>query len=361
MSAGSQERSNATRTALGSGESIAPRDLDRAISLRLALIVPFAIPIVAIVALTGWFSFRSGQDAVDEVAKQLSQRVTDSVENRVRAFADTPHVFLDINQAAVLTNNLDLNDFESLERYFWRQVQLVDPVSTFYYGDRDGNFILTRVDEVAQTYVRDASTAPMREIYRLDDRGRRVELLSRTPYDPRERPWYKTAVEVGTATWSSVYLFAAAPVLGITPVVPIFEEGTETLRGVMAVDITLEQLSEFLAGLNISTSGRAYIIERSGATIASSADEHPFIETTSGKRDRLLAANSRDALVSETAQYLQAKFEDLATIERSQQWQTEIDGDAHYLQVAPLGDERGLNWLLVVAIPQADLMQSVYA
>ncbi|MEO1134524.1 MAG: diguanylate cyclase, partial [Cyanobacteria bacterium J06639_1] len=361
MSAAPQERSPASPASDGSSTAIDPRDFDRSISLRFALIVPFAIPIVAIVVLTGWFSFRSGQEAVDEVAKQLSQRVTDSVESRVRAFADTPHVFLEINRAAVLTNNLDLNDFESLERYFWRQVQLVDPVSTFYYGDRDGNFVLTRVDEVAQTYVRDPSTAPLREIYRLDERGQRVELISSSRYDPRERPWYETAEAIGSATWSPVYLFAAAPVLGITPVVPIYEDGTDILQGVMAVDITLEQLSEFLAGLDISQSGRAYIVEPSGALIASSATEQPFIETTSGKRDRLLASNSRDTLVNGTAQYLHQRFEDLATVERSQQWQTDIAGDTHYLQVAPLSDGRGINWLLVVAIPQADLMQSVYA
>ncbi|MEM6445593.1 MAG: diguanylate cyclase [Cyanobacteria bacterium P01_D01_bin.123] len=337
---------------------------DPSITLRFALVVPFALPIVAIVILTGWFSFRSGQNAVDDVATQLSQRVTESVENRVRAFADEPHVFLQINRAAVQTQNLDLQEFSSLERYFWQQVQLVASVNSFYYGDIEGNFILTRVNEVAQTYVRDPSTAPLREIYRLDDRGRRVELLSRSPYDPRERPWYGAAIEAGEATWSPVYPFAASPVLGITPVVPIFNEtasGQAQLQGVMAVDITLEQLSNFLAGLKVSTSGRVYIIERSGELIASSADEPPFLEAISGERERLPATKSRDALISGTAQYLLERFGDLATVTQSQQLQTDINNSAHYLQVAPFSDGRGLNWLLVVAIPKADLMESVYA
>lgn len=363
MSAAPPKRSLLARSPASSSVSAPTPLLSRSVSLRFALVVPFAVPIVAIVILTGWLSFRSGREAVDEVAEQLSQRVTDSVESRVRAFADEPHVFLQINRAAVQTGNLNLQDFSSLERYFWRQVQLVDPVSTVYYGDKNGNFILTRVDEVAQTYVRDASTAPLREIYRLDDRGQRVELIARSPYDPRERPWYEAAVAAGEATWSPVYPFAAAPVLGITPVVPIYDKpgaSDAQVRGVMAVDITLEQLSEFLAGLDVSASGQVYIIERSGALIASSADEPPFLETTSGQRERLPATSSRDPLIRGTAQYLQQRYSKLAAISASQQWQTDIDGDIHYLQVAPFSDGRGLNWLLAVVIPRADLMQSAY-
>jgi sigma-B regulation protein RsbU (phosphoserine phosphatase) len=330
------------------------------LSLRLILVVPFVLQIFATVGLTGYLSLRNGQQAVNDLAARLSREVTARIEEHIRTLADFPHLLLQTNAAAIRTGNLDIEDFPRVERYFWQQVQLTNLVPTLYYGDEAGKFILLKKDAPDLVYIRDESTAPQRKIYHLDKQGNRTDLVKTDDYDPRTRPWYKAAVQAGKPTWSPIYLFTAAPDLGITPVVPIYNE-TGGLRGVLAIDFTLSQISDFLRRLKISQSGQAFIIERrSGDIVASSATELPFVTTKEG-RERRNAVNSTNSLIQATALYLQKQFGAFDRIGSSQQLTFDVDGKRQFAQVTTMRDGRGLDWLMVVVIPEADFMERINA
>ncbi|HEY9636400.1 MAG TPA: SpoIIE family protein phosphatase [Coleofasciculaceae cyanobacterium] len=324
------------------------------VPLRTLLVVPFVLQIFTAVGLTGWLSLRNGQKAVNELAAKLSNEATTRIEQHVRTLADIPHLFLQMNAAAIRSGNLNIDDFPNVERYFWNQIQLTNLVPTLYYGDEQGNFILLKKDNPDLVYIRDQSTAPIRNIYRLDRQGNRTKLTQSAQYDPRTRPWYETAVQVGKPTWSPIYLFTASPDLGVTPVLPIYKE-TGSLRGVLAVDFTLSQISDFLRTVKISPSGQAFIIERSGQIVASSASELPFVSTKEGK-ERRNAAQSTNLLIQSAADYLQQRFGGFNKIDRNQQLMFDLNGKRQFVQVTVLRDGRGLDWLLVVAIPEADFM-----
>jgi sigma-B regulation protein RsbU (phosphoserine phosphatase) len=324
------------------------------VPLRTLLVVPFILQTFTVVGLTGWLSLRNGQKAVNELAAKLSKEATARIEQHVRTFADIPHLVLQLNADAIRTGNLNIDDFPSVERYFWHQIQLTNQVPTLYYGDEAGNFILLKKDNPDLVYIRDQSTAPLRKIYRLDRQGNRTDLTQSAEYDPRTRPWYKVAAKVGKPTWSPIYPFTASPDLGVTPVLPIYQQ-TGALRGVLAVDFTLSQISDFLRNLKISSSGQAFIIERTGEIVASSAAELPFIVTEGGK-ERRNVAQSDNLLIQSAAKHLQQRFGGFNKIETNQQLIFDVNGKHQFLQVTLLRDGRGLDWLLVVVIPEADFM-----
>ncbi|MEM8810616.1 MAG: cache and HAMP domain-containing protein, partial [Cyanobacteria bacterium P01_G01_bin.38] len=336
------------------------RSRSKALSLRWALIIPFVLQISAAVGLVGWVSLRNGQQSAKTLALQLNEEITTSVEKDFETFANTPHLFLQLNQAAFQTGNLSLSDLGDLEDYFWRQVQLVEAVDTLYFADVTGQFLLVKGGDAPSTYIRDAATAPLRHIYRLDPDGNRVEQIGSTPYDPRQRPWYQTALQVGEPTWSSIYLFAAEPVLGITPVLPIFDPRSKELQGVLAVDLTLTQLSDFLRSLPISQTGQAFIIEKSGAVVATSTTDTPFVETPTGRR-RLYASYSNNPTLKDAVQYLRQQFGELDKVPQSIHEVATLQGDKHFIGVTQLQDGRGLDWLIIVTIPEADFMGPVYS
>ncbi|HEY9727414.1 MAG TPA: SpoIIE family protein phosphatase [Chroococcales cyanobacterium] len=329
------------------------------VPLRTILVVPFVIQIFVTVGLTGWLSFRNGQKAVNDLAAKLSQEATTRIEQHVHTLTDVPHLFLAMNAAAIRTGNLNIEDFQSVERYFWRQIHLSPWVPTLYYGDEEGNFILLRRGNLDQNpdqvYIRNQSTAPLREVYRLDSQGNRAGLIRTTQYDPRIRPWYKAAVQVGKPTWSSIYLFTAPRELGITPVLPIYRDNGR-LRGVLAVDFTLSQISNYLRNLKISKSGQAFIIEHSGDIVASSASELP-----NKGEERLKAINSTQPLIRSAARHLLKQFGSFDKIKSNQQVIYEVDGKRELMEVTPIQDGRGLDWLTVVVIPEADFMASINA
>ena len=266
-------------------------------SLRSTLVVSFVVQIVAVVGLTGWLSFRNGQKSVNELMNQISNKVTANVKERFKTFADTPYQFLQINVAAIRVGNLDLTDYPKMARYFWNQTQISDAVPYVYFANPQGDFVGVWKESDSRTtlQIRNQLTAPRREVYQLDRQGKPIALIGSKVYNPRLRPWYRVAVKAGKPTWSSIYVFAASPRLGITHVIPIYDS-SESLLGILGADLTLSDISNFLRQLDVSDSGQVLIVERSGEIVASSTAEPPFLKTETGEK-RLAAVDSSNPLI----------------------------------------------------------------
>ena len=333
----------------------------RQLPLRLVLIVPFLLQIGVAVGLTGYFSWRNGQKTVEALALRLSQEVTAHIEKHVTDFTKTPSLFLDINEAAIQTGNLDLADYPAMAHYFWAQAQISDAVPFIYFGNPTGDFVgvWQRTDGLATAQIRNQTTAPHREVYQLDSQGQLMDLIRADEYDPRQRPWYQTAVKAGGPTWSPIYVWATAPRLGIDHVMPVYDQ-SGNLLGVLAAAVTLSDISRFLQQIEVSDSGQIFIIERSGDIVASSAAEPPFIQTESGE-ERLDATQSNDPLIREATQTLLAQFNGFEQIEMSEQFSFETGGTRQFVQVVPFNSQSGIDWLMVVIIPDADFMEHIQA
>ncbi len=330
-------------------------------SLRHILIFPFLLQIAVAIGLTGYFSWRNGQKTVESLAMRLSQEITAHIEKHVHNYTNTSSMFLKINEAAIRTGKLDLTNYQTMAGYFWEQIQLSDAVPYVYFGNPQGDFVgvWRENDNLTTLRIRTKSTAPLREIHKLDSQGKPIDLISMGEFDPRSRPWYQTAVKSGQLTWSDIYVFAVPPYLGITNVIPIYDS-SQSLVGVMAVDLTLADISHFLRQLEISKSGQVFIIERSGEIVASSAPENPFLQTDTGEK-RLAAVESSNSLIREAAQNLLTQFGSLSEIEKSQRLIFKIEGKRQFLQVVPIETQSGIDWLMVVVIPEADFMEYIQA
>lgn len=331
------------------------------LSLRTTLVLSLVLQIMAAVGLTGWLSFRNGQKAVQQLGEQISDEVTDRVANHIDAVSDAPYQLLQVNVAAVRTGNFDLDDYGAMGRFFWAQTQIAGAVPYIYFSNPDGDFVgvWQESESLTTLRLRDETTAPRRKMYALDDKGRPQELVKEDIYDPRSRPWYQAAVTAKQHTWSPIYTFATPPSLGITQAVPIYDRD-EKLRGVFAVDLTLSDISKYLRQIQVSESGQVFIVERSGDMVASSVAEAPFIKT-GATEERLPAVESLNSLIRNTMQHLLTQFEAIEKIDQGQQFTFDIDGAPHFLQVTPLTDERGLDWLMVVVIPKSDFTAQIDA
>jgi len=89
-----------------------------------------------------------------------------------------------------------------------------------------------------------------------------------TSYDPRLRPWYRGAVEEGGLAITDPDVFAALGLIGFTVAAPFYAEGK--IAGVVAADITLEGLSEYLAERKISRGTLSYLLDSQGGVVANS-------------------------------------------------------------------------------------------
>ncbi len=218
------------------------------------------------------------------------------------------------------------------------------------------------MDGRLETIVGDSSTDNNKtyHYYGTNSFGDRIQLMVvRTKEDPRLRPWYIAAVAAGKPIWSEIYTEIRFNTLEITAAQPVYDR-VGNLQGVLGSSLLLNKINDFLDSLKIGNSGETFIIERSGMLVSTSTTSPVF--TIDGDRtERIKASNSHTLLIRATANYLAKQFGDLKQISSSQQLNFDLDGARHFLQVTPLKDPHGLDWLIVVVVPEADFMQQINA
>ncbi len=337
--------------------------------LRLVLVVPFLLQLFLVVGLTGWLSFRHGREAVDGVATSLREELTGHVRQYLKSYLEAAHLINQINRDAIALGQLDSRDPQALTRHFRRQLDQFQSASIIFFGSSQGGAAgagrrldgTITVDHTGTGSER-GLIAGTRYEFLAGPGGERLEQLKADPgFDARQRPWYVAAREAGTAVWSEVYPLFAEQALAIAASRPVYDRRGE-LQGVLGVDLRLAGIDAFLRDLEIGKTGHSFILERSGLLVASSTAEGPLIAGASGRGpERLPAAASAEPLIGGTSRFLQGRFGELAAIDRAHQLAFDLGGERQLMQVAPLADGRGLDWLLVIVVPEADFMEPIAA
>ena len=335
------------------------------IPLRAGLIISFVLFTVVVVSLTGYLSFYSGRQAVNEVADQLRGKIAAQIEHRLEDFLKTPHLINRINADAIRQGLLDVNDPTTLEHYFWEQIQVFETITSIYFGNPQGGLVdAGREGSDGFLYLiatDDFVSGPFKK-HATDDQGNRAKLLLTIPnFDARTRPWYTRADETGRAVWSDIYILFTGQDMAIAASRPVYGPKGDLL-GVVSNDIFLSHISNYLQSLAIGQTGEAFIIERSGLLVASSTGEAPFTAANSDQpQRRLQASESSIPLVREGVRQLINQFGGLETIDGNRQFEFTMAGQRQLAQVTPFLNEKELDWLIVVVIPEADFMAKVNA
>ena len=335
--------------------------------LRVVLIVLFVSQIVGAVGLVGYLSFRNGQKAVNKLATQLRHEVTARIEQELQSYFETPHEINRLNASAFARGMLDVDGAEFGETQLYQQMRIAPTLALAYCGSaRNGEFfgVLRSPENGAlQLTYSNPSTQNLRQYYGLDVRGQRTSFLwqADTPYDSRQRPWYRAAVQAERPQWTDIYIAFTTGLPNITASLPVYDRSGKKVLGVCAADVVLpEEFRTFLQSLQIGQTGQAFVIDRQGQLISNSTDE-PLMVNNGNTATPLLAINSSDQLVQETARYLSQRFDGFNRFTDAQQLQVQLNGKRQFLEVLPFQDGFGLDWLIVVVVPEADFMGQINA
>ncbi|OCQ95317.1 hybrid sensor histidine kinase/response regulator [Oscillatoriales cyanobacterium USR001] len=335
----------------------------RKLPLRLVLVGPFLLQIFMAVGLTGWLSLRNGQEAVNEVASQLRDEISDRISERLEAYLATAHLVNRLNANAINSGQIEVEKERSMERHLWNQLQTFPTVFLNFYSTASGEefFLAKRLDRGKFQVGSMNSLAPGKLYnYFTNKQGDRAELMRiTTDYNPRSRPWYEAATNAGKPVWSEIYADFITKELGITAAQP-FYDNSGNLRGVFGTYILFLPFNQYLRSLKIGQSGEAFIIDRD-AVLVSTSTLDPVFAIKEKETERIKASSSNNFLIKITAKHLQKRFGNLRQINSRQQLDFEIDGKREFVQITPLRDDKGLDWLIVVTIPESDFMDRINA
>ncbi len=329
--------------------------------LSYILIVPFLLQICGAVGLVGYLSYENGQKAVKELAAQLENEICDRIEQHLDSYLTTPKQINQINLDAIELDLLDLSDFQTTGKYFWKQMQVFN-IGYNNFANSKGEFIgVERLDNgnLLINEVSEEEGISRLHVYTTDKQGNRRHLQEIKNYDPRQEAWYADAVKVGKPVWSQIYQWEDKPeVLSISSSYPVYDENRQ-LIGVIGVDLILSQIGNFLSELKTRESGKTFILERSGLIVASSS-ESPYT-IINGQPKRISGLDSQDSVIRLTTQYLIKHFGTLRFVVGKKQINFTVDGIDYFVQIKNWQDDLGLDWLIVAVIPEGEFMEQINA
>ncbi len=331
----------------------------RAWPLQVLIVVPFVLLIVISGGLAGYLSHNNGQKAVHDLTMRLIREVSGRVHTHLEDFLHTPPLITKLNADLFQQGQLDPQNSRNLETVLFHQLHRF-PVQGIFTGFTDGRGVAVFLQDDGTHQSRVIDHPPKRGYYPLDARGQRLAPIKTTEWDPRKRPWYTGAMQKEGAVWSPVYTFTDG-MLGITAS-QSFQDASGRVAGVLGVDLDLGFISAFMKNLEISPSGQAFIMEQTGFLVATSSGEplsKPDPET--GALQRIRASHSVNALIQATVRNAKQRFGRFDHITKPRHTTFESDQGVLHVQLTPFKDEQGLNWIVGLAIPEADFMAVIDA
>ncbi|KAJ3409654.1 hypothetical protein HDV05_004312 [Chytridiales sp. JEL 0842] len=250
--------------------------------------------------------FESSAMTVKAMAIQVQERLGQSIMLQINEIVDTPTNTISSLMKLFEMNIIDPSNGDVMIPYLYRVVKDLDYVSTIYYASEStmnfigvGKFNYEKpyvynvlVEDNLQRSVPPRSACPTLCPQNLTSNSVNIFLLeangvwtNKTPiasvpnYEARTKGWYQNAVAANTSRWTLPYVYSDAERnVGITAS-HFVRDANGTLLGVLAVDITLKQLTTNLKSLALTPNGFAVIFNTERTLFASSAKEALSVET----------------------------------------------------------------------------------
>ncbi len=331
--------------------------------LTTLLVVPMVVQVVGIISVVGYLSYHNGQKAIQDLSGQLRTSVTARVEEQVHDYLEKPMLVNAINVRLATQKLLPVDNPQEMESYFVTQSKLFSDLGTIAYSNIKKHDYIGANGSEEYTILADQELGMRRYSFGEVDGQRGNLLSSKIDYDVRNRPWYKTALSSRRPKWSEVHPSPVGQRLDITAVQSLYSQtdSGEAFQGIFVSQVSLEGISQFLQRLEISRLGQVFILERNGLLIANSTTEDPFIPGVGNQPpSRLPALQSRNPIIQNTVKSLVDRFQSLENIEMTEKLDFTLNGEQQFAQVQRFRDGNGIDWLIVVVVPESAFMGQIH-
>ena len=330
--------------------------------LGLILVVPFVVQIFVAVGLISWLSFRNGQRAVNELARELHSEISARIQQDLSHRLSVASLATRINADAIASGYLDISDQQATADYLLTQLNQFSELSGVTVATEDPNYVgIVRGADIELLLSQwDTENGGVID-YQLDDQGKILDIVAvGADYDHRQREWYRSAVDAQEAIWQAPYLTLNLYQLVISIDRPIYD-AQGNLLGVADAELMLTDISNFLRQIDLAQSGQILVIERNGKVVATSLQEPPFrINPTTRQPERINLQEKSDPLTSEIALTLTDTFGSLERIDQPEHLVFEANNQRQYVQIAPFHNDPNLDWLVVITVPESEFMDTIH-
>lgn len=332
-------------------------------TLRQLLTLPYVILVIVTASVIGLLSYFAGRNAVDTLSNyaltETVSRIAQAIDKHV---AGSEAVLETAFPTGIPAPDSVKENLDSLRTRFWLATSIHrNPNNYAYYGARNGQFFgLYRFSEFeAELRVRTDGESP-RSIYRYSGINGELGIPARESriFEPRDRPWYEAGQNNTSQTWTSIYIDFKTLQLVSTRARRV-NNALGEFEGVVATDLSLQLLNEFLKSLKLTENGFAFIVEPDGNLVATSRGPH-IRKGVGDDNTRLNAAQSTDPLIAATYASVKSLTDQNASDSApSTSYFKGPKKDIIQTGYYRLKDKAGLDWIIAVAVPRNDFLFQV--
>jgi serine phosphatase RsbU (regulator of sigma subunit) len=323
------------------------------------------IGVCGLVLATGaaviWLAHRSARSSTEWLARSLFQEASGHAATQSRAYV-LRAAPLAQSLVQLATDGLRLDESDRLAAQLLAVLQANEGLSWISYGDESGNFTgAYRPVEgglrINQSRIADGRTRLIEHDVSADGSWTLFREQPDSGYDPRNRPFYRKARELGHLVWLPPYIFYNQGVPGVSCAAPIFTT-ERRLRGVLSIDFDLKALSGFVDAVSLSEHSQVFLFTADDVLLAHPAWRSIEPNTNRAESQLTKLAESGDPLVEALWRHRQAQSANSTAAFDFFEFQ--IDDVDYFASTTPfqVGDE--LTWIVGAVAPKADFLASVW-
>lgn len=258
------------------------------IRLQIGIAAAFSLAIVPLMgAIIGYLYYTNTELALNTAAKSMEQSSQDISESVGTMMASVTRI-VDANATLVKADPEGPRQAEGLH-FMYKQIEKLPQVYAVYMGyENDGGFyeVIHLPANMGRIGVRKQPPPPgshfaLRMVEsKSGDRLDSYSFMSTwgeptgdeagpSSYDPRDRPWYKAALDKDEVAISDVFMFDSGGGAGVTLSREVNMAAGRRI-GVYAANITLDSLASFLDRKKVGHNGRVFLMDDQGRLIARS-------------------------------------------------------------------------------------------
>lgn len=327
-------------------------------NLKSAILIPFiAVFFITFIGITSIQIYKSEQQN-----KILGEKKILSITNNIKIKLDS---FLQetMHFGRVISNVIGSNgynkssDISNVQNYLHSTVtdvyHLLPQVEVVGFGSNSADYVGFRkgVDGDNQLILKDSRTNGRLTFYSGDSVSSDALMIVNN-FDPRNRPWYLSALEAKKPIWSTLYnsidIYNKTNST-ISASIPINNKSGD-IDGVVSLDVNINQLIDFILELKSEYAAIVYIFNDNGELISNSGSE------TINNVNHLRNGITLDPVIIKSFQHFSGINN--KGFDKVIKYKTHVDDETFYNSITPYvaEDTDGFRWYIGVSISQSSLL-----
>ncbi len=332
--------------------------------LWTVIALPLFVAIIVTITLMSISFMNAGGKAVKSLCRTITWKISGEIEARIENELGTTSTAVTAYAEAL---DGRLPDAASARGRLYRLAGVAPSVGSFFFAGADGSFSqVIRKQEGDGIYGFNRSGSDRLEIYTLGADNTLGALVNSVTYDPTSESWYQVAEQSGDSSWTDIYQSPVSGSLVLSACAPL-KDSSGSFGGVLGASITLEKIQNTLAESTKGIDAGAFILGNGGRLMAESKSGESRADSAGADQAGSSAARTIDALgtgvssqnhIVAQASAFAPKDAVSAASGGNATWYAEMnsDGQPYFVSSSPLHGVLGLNWRLLIYLPESEVM-----